>query len=129
MPQRTARGVGVRWLALTAVLTWGSALPLATRAEDHGAPPGPTGAPAATQHCEEGIAAARRGATPAAGPTGAPGSSRPASSAPDGMVWIPGGEFSMGSDEFPDALREQDLEEAIQRSRKGLEKAWQGAFT
>jgi sugar phosphate isomerase/epimerase len=38
-------------------------------------------------------------------------------------------ELEIFSDEFPDALREQDLEEAIQRSRKGLEKAWQGAFT
>jgi formylglycine-generating enzyme len=103
VPQRTARAVRVRWLVLSAVLTWGLALPLATWAEDHSAPSGPTGGPAAAQHCEEGIAAARRGAAPARGPTGASGSFRPASSAPDGMVWIPGGEFSMGSEEFPDA--------------------------
>jgi sulfatase modifying factor 1 len=92
-----------RWLAVAAVLLSGTVS--VARAEEH---PAPTGAssPAAAPHCEDGLAAARRGAGAAAAGTTAPLPSRSAASSsatPDGMVWIPGGEFAMGSDEFPDA--------------------------
>ncbi|HUR21615.1 MAG TPA: hypothetical protein VMZ90_12445, partial [Vicinamibacterales bacterium] len=47
---------------------------------------------------------------PATSPAGfaptIPGSGRPVSSAPAGMAWIPGGEFSMGSEASSEALCE-----------------------
>src|SRR5262245_5370293 len=64
--------------------------------------------------CDMGISAAKaaRGVTSTAiqpqaanNGTGQPAAkpSRPSGSTPEGMAWIPGGEFWMGADEFPDA--------------------------
>ncbi len=92
------------WLTITAVVASSILIPVATRAEEHGAPSGAPGIAAApAPHCEEGISSARRGAgaAPSGPATAVPGGT--ACSAPAGMVWIPGGEFAMGSDQFPDA--------------------------
>jgi len=99
LTRRTAR-----WLAAVAMLV-SSAAPVAV-AEEHAAPSGPASATAApAPHCEDGLSAARRGAGAAAAGTAAQAPSGAASSAatPDGMVWVPSGEFAMGSEEFPDA--------------------------
>jgi formylglycine-generating enzyme required for sulfatase activity len=70
--------------------------------------------------CDMGISAAKAGrgtAAVAAQPTSAPSqsvrqanaapvllnSAPPPGPTPEGMVWIPGGEFWMGAEEFPDA--------------------------
>src|SRR5262245_10476871 len=53
--------------------------------------------------CDEGISAARRGAAAPSGASAAPAQAAQHAPAPDGMVWIPGGEFAMGSEVFPDA--------------------------
>src|SRR5262245_64394867 len=53
--------------------------------------------------CDEGISAARRGVAAPSGASAAPAQAAQHAPAPDGMVWIPGGEFAMGSEVFPDA--------------------------
>ena len=66
--------------------------------------------PASGMTCDMGISAAKAGRGTDAGATAQPvgsGSranpSLPAGPAPEGMAWIPNGEFWMGADDFPDA--------------------------
>jgi formylglycine-generating enzyme len=92
------------WLAITAVLASSILIPVAAWAEEHAAPsgaPGIAAGPAA--HCEEGISSVRRGSGAAPSGPAAPAPVGTGSAAPAGMVWIPGGEFAMGSEQFPDA--------------------------
>ena len=79
--------------------------------------PGSSVEPQTAMSCDMGISAARgrtAGQTAAGGPMrsdqpgelSAPPRLNPSTApgrAPDGMAWIPGGEFWMGADEFPDA--------------------------
>jgi formylglycine-generating enzyme required for sulfatase activity len=92
------------WLAITAVIASSILIPVATRAEEHAGPSGAPGVAAGpAPHCEEGISSARRGSAAAPSGPAAPAPVGTDSSAAAGMVWIPGGEFAMGSEQFPDA--------------------------
>jgi formylglycine-generating enzyme len=85
-------------------LASGVLLPAGLRAEEQAAPSGSPGSAAApAPHCDEGIGAARHGSAPAPSGSVTPAPARPSPGAPEGMVWIPGGEFAMGSEEFSDA--------------------------
>lgn len=67
------------------------------------AAPGHAGDPPAAEHCERGVAQARRGAVPTGPATPASAAASGAAAPLADMVWIPGGEFAMGSAHFADA--------------------------
>jgi formylglycine-generating enzyme len=88
-PSRTSR---VRWIACSAVVVAGAVAFAMFRS--------PTADPAATRGANEKVAAA---ASSPFAPTIPNKTSAPAPT-PEGMVWIPGGEFSMGSDAASESL-------------------------
>ena len=99
----------VRWATLAAAVVFVGSLAAAvwfyaTRAKPVAMEP------ASGMTCDMGISAAKAGRGTDAGATAQPvgsGSradpSPPPGPAPEGMTWIPGGEFWMGADDFPDA--------------------------